>query len=279
MQESQVRGEEFFEVFQTPGELSELELQQRIRSLRGASESLLTRAEKLDVPDQMRDAQSATTLSLRLRRDALDQIGNSITAATADAETSDAIETITTQMGSLYASDILWQQVATPEVTDVLDGEGIESQDLPTGNFMPENNPTEFLDQTEISSLLTGVSGSDSETGLQGLGLVQTAIGETSLDPDATTEVPSDASEIGVEVQNQGESEETGVTVIVTINGQELEGTLEKLGPGESDVVRVPLTTKPQPGAEAEVNVLVQPVSGESVTDNNEATYTVIFAA
>ncbi len=59
-------------------------------------------------------------------------------------------------MGRLYASDILWSQVAVPEIDDVLQDEQVEAQDLPAGNFMPEIDAPEWLDQTEIASLSLG---------------------------------------------------------------------------------------------------------------------------
>ena len=274
MAESEQRGTDFFEAIQ---DSTEIELQNRVSSLRGASESLLDRAENLSVPGQMRDAQSATTLALRLRRDGLGSISTSVTEAAADAERADAIETITNAMGAFYASDILWQQVASPEIASVLDSEGVESQDLPAGNFMPENSGTQFLDQTEIATLFSGVSGGDPAAGLQGLGLVQTTLGDATLDPEATTTVPDDANEIAVEVQNQGESEANSIGVTVTIEGTSLETTIESLGPGETDTARLALNPLPQPGSEVTIDVLVEPVAGEADSSNNESSYTVIF--
>ena len=100
---------------------------------------------------------------------------------------------------------------------------------------MPEDSGTQFLDQTEIATLFSGVSGGDAAAGLQGLALVSTTLGDTTLDPDATTTVPDDADEIAVEVQNQGDSEANSIGVSVTIDGATLETTIESLGPGETD--------------------------------------------
>jgi len=277
MAESQQRGEDFFEVFENPDNLSDLELQQQILSLRGASESLLNRAENLDAPGQMSRAQGAVTLALELRRDALGTIGSDITQATADAERAEAIDRITRQMGALYASDILWQQVAAPEINRVLREDDIEQAELPAGNFMPESNPTEFLDQAKVVETLAAVSGEQITPGTHGLGLIQTAIGGTTLTADASTTVPDDSREIQVQIQNQGESEESGIRVVVTLEGSDLEGTIASLGAGESQTVNIPIANLPTPGTEATVEVTVEPVPGESVTDNNQATYTVVF--
>lgn len=278
MQESEQRGAEFFGSFEDPN-LSEEELEQMIRSSRSASASLLDRAEKVNTPDQMSDAQSATTLALRLRRDGLELIAASIGDATADVERAPAIEQITQQMGSLYASDVLWAQLAVPEITQVLDEEEIEASELPAGNFMPAGDETRFLDQTEIVSLLTGVSGDEAEAGQSGLGLVQTAIGDTTLSPDEPTTVADDANEVAVQVQNQGEGEENGVVVTVTVNGEEKQVDIPILEAGATETAKVPLTTLPQPGTETTVEVFVEPVPGESVSENNEASYTVVFGS
>ena len=72
------RGAEFFDSLENTGGLSEQEVEQRISAIRGASASLLDRAENVGTPDQMREAQSAVTQSLKLRRDALDLIAADI---------------------------------------------------------------------------------------------------------------------------------------------------------------------------------------------------------
>ncbi len=277
MQESEQRGKELFDALQEPSGRTEQGLEDEINRIRSASASLADRAENLDAPDQMSDAHSAATMSLRLRRDALEQIGANIGAATADEETAEAVETIVNQMGSLYASDILWTQLAVPEIETVLEDEGVEAQDLPSGNFMPSPGAEEFLDQTEIVGLITAVSGDEATAGEHGLGLLGTSIGDTSLNAGGTTEVPDDAREIGVQVQNQGEAVESGVVVSVTVNGEEMEQTVPRLQPGATETVNLQLTTLPQPGTEVTIDVLVEPVPGERVSENNEASYTVIF--
>lgn len=278
MQESEQRGKDFFDVIDdSSGEA--IDTQNQVAALRAASEQLLERAENLDVPGQMRDAQSAATLSLRLRRDALDSISDSVTKAAADTETDDAIESITNAMGEIYASDILWNQVSVPEIKQVLTSEGVDVPALPTEGFMPEQDVTKYLDQSEIATIFSGVSGSGDTSGTHGLGLVQTTLGGVALDPDTTNTVPSDANEVAVEVQNQGSVEETGIVVSVTVGGTDFDTDIATLGPGETATAKVPLSPLPQPGAEVTVEVLVQPVTGEADSSNNESSYTVIFDA
>jgi hypothetical protein len=277
MQESEQRGKDFFDAIESP-DTSPITLQNRISSLRSASESLYDRSQNIGVPGQMNDAQSAASLALRLRRDALDTISQNVTAAAGRTETADAIQAIQERMGSLYASDILWSQVAAPEIEDVLQNEGVEGQDLPAGNFMPEN-ATDWLEQTKVAEAFGSLTAAGAATsGTHGLGLLGTTIGDTTLSPDSTTTVPDDSREIDVRVQNQGETDESGITVVVTLNGSELQDTID-LKAGETGTVKLPIETLPQPGTEAQVEVLVEPVPGEQVSDNNQATYTIVFGS
>ena len=278
MQESQVRGEEFFAALQDDN-ISEQDLENQISSIRSASSGLLERAENLDAPDQAREAHSATTQSLRLRRDGLEQITASIGGATADAETAPDLEVITQQMGSLYASDILWSQLAVPELEGVLDEEGVDAPEFPAGNFMPENDPTRFLDETEIVDLITGLGGDEVTGGIRGLELVQVSVGDTTLSPDTTTTVADDANEVLVQVLNGGEETERAVEVVVTFGDTELTEPIPQIEPGATEEAALPLDTIPQPGTEVQVDVLVEPVPGEQASDNNQAVYTVVFGS
>ena len=278
MQESQQRGEEFFDAIEDSA-LTEQALEEKIRSIRAASASLLDRAENLDAPDQMREAQTATTLALRLRRDALEQIAANIGGAQADVETDTPLGTIAEQMGGLYSSDVLWTQLAVPEIDEVLQTEEIEAQDLPAGNFMPETDAEKYLSETELAGLISGVGGDDTEIGDAGVGLVATTLGDVTLDPDVTTEVADDAREVGVQVESQASVEQTGVLVSVTVNGETLEQTLPTLEAGATETVKLQLATLPQPGTETTIEVFIEPVEGEQISEDNESSYTVIFGS
>ena len=276
MQESEQRGSEFFDALEDEN-LTDEQLEDQISSVRSASSSLLDRAENLGDPDQMREAHGAATQSLRLRADAMEVVLANIGQAQGDAETTEAIDAISQQMGSLYASDILWTQLASPEIEEVLVADDVEVPDLPAGNFMPENDPIRYLDQTEIVTLITGSSDDESTGGVRGLELVSVTLGDTTLGADASTTVPDDAREILVQVNNGGEQTERAVEVIVTIDDQEASEAIAAIEPGATEEAAIPLETIPQPGTEINIDVLVQPVPEEQVSDNNEASYTVVF--
>ena len=280
MQQSEQSGKDFFELLNSPsGGTSSLDVKNQILAQRDTSESLLSRAHDLSVPGEMHDAQNAVDLSLTLRRDALSSIAENVGQATARAQTGSAISTISNAMGSLYASDVLWTQIGSPEIKKVLQDQNIDAQPLPVGKFMPAN-ATDFLDQATLVTKLNAITGAAPTTGgTHGLQLLQTQIGGQTLQPDTTNNVPSSSSEIDIQIQNSGNSDESGIQVEATLGGSRLTGQLSALSAGQTGTVKIPLTTKPTPGTDTTLEVVVTPVPGEQLTDNNQSTYTVVFGS
>jgi subtilase family serine protease len=143
--------------------------------------------------------------------------------------------------------------------------------------FLPEG--IKWLEESAVSTALSSVSGASgaSTPGVHGLGLLGTAINGTALVANSTTAASTEEMpEVEVEIQNQGDSTENGVTVSVSVSGTgTLEEGIDSIEPGEIQTVTIPLV--PTPSGEKTLEVEVQPVPGEQVTSNNEATYTVEF--
>jgi hypothetical protein len=173
---------------------------------------------------------------------------------------------------------VLYAAVVRPEINRVLADNGIEGDDVPESVFLADE--TKWLDETEVDSALSSVSGGGGETeGVHGLGLIGTSLNGTALVADTTTAVSleEETPEVEVEVQNQGESTENSVTVSVLVKGSaSVDQTISSIGAGEIQSVAIPLVPAPPPGS-VTIEVEVQPVPGEQVTSNNEAAYTVEF--
>jgi hypothetical protein len=281
MQQSEQSGRDFFNLLNsTGGTSSSLDAQQEVLRQRDTSQTLLDRAHDIGVPGQMHDAQTAVIQTLTLRRDALSSIAQNVTQATARTQTTNAVKAISDAMGSLYASDVLWTQIGKPEIQNVLDDEGIDGAPLPNGRFMPAN-ATDFLNQTTLVTKLNALTGQSTSTtgGTHGLQLDSTTVGGQTLTPDSTNTVPSDSQEIDIAVTNSGDSDETGISVSVTLGGTQLTGQLQALSAGEQGTIKIPLTTKPTAGTETTLQVVVNPVQGEQLTQNNQSSYTVVFGS
>src|SRR5262249_46489169 len=139
-------------------------------------------------------------------------------------------------------------------------------------------NATDYLDQATLVTKLNALTGQTATIGgVHGLSLDHTTIGNVTLSPTGTNNVPSSAQEIDIQVTNSGQGDESGISVTATLGGSALHGTLNSLSAGQSGQIRIPLTTKPAPGTDTQLQVVVAPVPGEQLTDNNQATYTVVF--
>lgn len=278
VEETKKTSNRFFGKLAEPGELSVTDFNNEVEADRSAMDSFASRVDGLGAPGDMGNAQRALEFVYDLRAGAMDRIADEMSTALGDVGSEKATAAIAKQMEKLLGGDVLYAAVVRPEIDRVLADNGIEGDDVPESIFLPEG--TKWLDEATVSSALGLVSGAGTgaETaGIHGLGLLGTSINGTALAPESTTTVAAEETpEVEVEVQDQGDSTENGVTVSVTVTGVgTLEGTISSIAPGETQVVVIPLT--PAPKGKAEVEVEVHPVPGEGISSNNEATYTVEF--
>jgi len=267
----------FFDKLSDPGSLSVTDFVDQVNADRSAMDNYAGRVDDLSAPGDMSDAQQALELVYELRSDAMDEVAEQMSTALGDVGSEKATQAIARQMQVLMASDVLYAEVVRPDIDGVLAENGIEGSDVPVSVFVPEG--TKWLDEATVAAALGSVSGATgaSTPGIHGLGLIGTSLNGTELVAESTTGVLSEGTpEVEVEVQNQGESTENGITVSVTVDGgNTLQETIDTLGAGESSVVSIPLT--PAPKGEATLEVDVATVPGEQVSENNKATYTVTF--
>jgi hypothetical protein len=266
-----------FDKLSDPGSLSVTEFIDQVNADRSAMDNYAGRVDSLDAPGDMSHAQSSLELVYELRSSAMDIIADKMSTALGDVGSEQATASIAAQMQKLLASDVLYAAVVRPEINGVLANNGITGNDIPKSVFLPDG--AKWLDESEVSAALGSVSGStaSSTPGVHGLGLISTSVNGTELTAETTTSVSSEGTpEVEVEVQNQGESTENGVSVSVTVSGgSTLQGSIDSLAAGESSSVSIPLT--PAPNGEVTLEVEVETVPGEQVSENNEASYTVAF--
>lgn len=267
----------FFAKLEEPGGLSVTEFTGQVNADRSALTNLKARVEGLSAPGEMSNAQKSLELVYVLRAAAMETIAEKMPTALGEAGAAQATASITNQMQKLLAGDVIYETVVRPEIDGKLEDEGISGEDVPKSTFLPDG--TKWLDEDEVKKALGSVSGSsggEPSPGVHGLGLLGVSIGETELTPEAPNSVVTEGTpEVEVTVQNQGESTENGVTVVVIANGKETTQEIAALEAGAEETAVVPLT--PVPTGDATLEVEVEPVPGEEFSDNNEATYTVNF--
>ena len=276
VEETDQTSKSFFEKLANPGSLSVTEFVAEVNADRSAMDNYVSRIDGLDAPGDMGDAQKALELAYELRGSAMTEIADKMSTALGDVGSEKAAAAITAQMSKLMASDVLYAAVARPEIDGVLADNGIEGDDVPKSVFLPDG--IKWLDESEVSAALAAISGaSGAETpGVHGLGLIGTSVNGTELTPEEGTTVSAEETpEVEVQVQNQGESTENGVTVSVTVNGETLQQDISSIEAGATETVTIPLT--PAPTGEVTLEVEAEPVPGEEVSENNVASYTVVF--
>jgi len=265
----------FFGKLEEPGGLSVREFIAAIDAERSAMDNLVSRVDGLSAPGDMHSGQKALELVYELRGSAMTQISNRMSTALGEAGAQQAIGAITRQMENLLAADVLYEQVARPEIDAVLHANGITDSDVPKNKYLPDG--IKWLEESTVSAALGTVSGATeaSTGGTHGLGLAGVSVNGTELAEGAPAVVSAEeAVEVEVQVENQGESTESGVSVSISVDGSNtLEDSIETLAVGETGSVTIPLT--PTPKGTVTIEVKVATVPGEQISENNEASYSV----
>jgi CARDB len=268
--------EKFFERLEDPGDLSVTDFVTQVDADRSAMDSYATRVDALSAPGELSHAQSTLELSYELRKSAMDEIATKMSTALGTEGAARATVVIARQMQKLLASDVLYESIVRPEIDSELESNGVEGGGVPKSSVLPS---PEWLEEDKVTSALSEVSGATGAAtqGVHGIELTGVSINGTELSSEGANAVAvEEAAEVEVQVENQGESTENGVPVAVSVNGGDtLEGTIDQVAAAEIGTTTITLT--PTPEGEAAIEVEAGPVPGEHITENNEATYTVVF--
>jgi CARDB len=274
VEETKQTSKDFFEKREDPCNLSVTDYVEAVNADRSAVDTQATRVDDLGAPGDMGRAQSNLELVYQLRADAMDQIAEKMPTALGDAGAEKAMAGIAKQMQKLLAADVVYEQVVRPEIDGVLARNGISDSDVPDSTFLPDEK---WLDETTVSEALGGISGGTGGdvSGVHGTELSAVTVNGTELVEGAPATVSAEEGvEVEASVQNQGESTENGVTVAVTYEGNTVTGEIDELPAGEIGTAIIPLT--PTPSGEVTLEVEVEALPGEELTENNEASFTLL---
>jgi hypothetical protein len=278
VQSTEQTSKSFFKQLEEPSGISVTDFVTAVKADRSAIDTAASRVEGLSAPGDMGRAQEALELVYELRRSAMDEIAEKMSTALGSAGSAKATTQIANQMQKLLSSDVLYEEVVRPEINGVLATNGIDGSDVPKGTFLPKGEEAKWLEESTVAAALGSISSSTGSAtpGVHGLGLAGVSVNGTELiEGGATSVAAGETPEVEVLVQNQGESTENGINVQVTAGGNTLAGKIDTIAAGETESATIPLT--PAPRGEVTLEVNVEPVPGEQVTENNEASYTVVF--
>jgi hypothetical protein len=241
-------------------------------------------AQNLDVPGPLRDENQQMVEALQLRVSGVQGLADTFAANPTSKGTGEAA-LLAAQADRLLASDVVWDDLFAEPSRVVLKDEGVSGVSVPDSNFVQNRDLTTERSMSLLLTRLRGATTGGTPTGIHGTNIVDVKVlpgGQTlSTSTENTITATTDLAFV-VTIADSGDSQEVGIKVTLTI--QKPQGAIVKtktvglINPGQNksvtftDLGQVPFAQK------TTVNVDVASVPGEHNTDNNKASYPVIFS-
>jgi hypothetical protein len=277
-QQSTQTGQQFFNQLSSGNKSGNgTALQNQLNETRLQADNQLSKARGLDVPDEMKAAQSNFVLAMQMRRDGIAGVASEIQQALGTTTSKDAINAIASDMARFYASDVLYKDYTTALMSGALKSAGIavggaNGISIDSHQFLPD---IAWLDPNQIASKL-GSSATTTSTGpvapgLHGHSLDSVSIGGTTLQTGSTNTIPANqAPTVTLNFTNGGANNEKNVVCKVSVSGTSLTAktTVPQTTAGQSSSCQVTLPSAP-PAGNYTLSAQIVPVPGEKKTDNN----------
>jgi hypothetical protein len=272
-----------FSALVNAGSKSPLDVEVQIDQLRIQAQSEATQAKGLSVPSPMTSAQRNLLLALDLRAEGLVKLAGQVRSALGgQGKASSGL--IAGDMEMFLASDVIYAERVAPLIQQTLTGSGIHEESTAASAFLPNVG---WLDPNTVLSRLTGqAAGSSPGTqvapGVHGHSLTGVSVGAQNLQASpALNHISGNANPtFTVMVENGGTNAETNVKVEVTVTagGKTLKAShvITKTEPESTAKVDIPVNGVMQ-GVASRISVNIQPVPGETNTENNKGSYLAVF--
>jgi len=274
------------------------QVRQSLTDLAARADELVARADALSPPDSIKAPQRTLITAMEYRRDALKELPAAIEAASKGSDVANKLTTLSSPLQALAASDVIYKRSFVGPTEQALQKDRIKDVAVKASEIFPgaTYDMSSQAGAREILSSLAQVrpsSGNDPQSGANGgkhgLGLVKVIAksggNETQLVPGTTTQVPGTGTVFEVTVENGGDFNENNITVEMTyttpLDSQGTKATklIASISPGadQQKTVSFDAPNPPYFGKPSEITIEVKPVQGETLTDNNKATYSVEF--
>jgi hypothetical protein len=271
--------------------LKEAKVEQRISGLARQEQLDVERAREITPPGRLREEHTALIQALQYRVSGLNGLASSLAATAKTKDTTRAGTVLAEQMQRLLASDVIYEDSFKAPATVELQRQNVTGTNASGGPLVPDSNflqTSDLVTATAMETVLSRIRGSrvtPTQGGLHGTNLVSVKVmpqgTELSTSQQATILLRTDLA-IQVTVEDSGDSQEANIPVTLTIvqagkpniTKREIIGFIN---PGEQRTVTFSSLGQPEVKP-AQIKVEVQPVQGETKTDNNSADYPVIFS-
>jgi hypothetical protein len=271
--------------------LKEAQVEQRISGLARQEQLDVERAREITPPGTLRDEHASLIQALQFRVSGLNGLASALAATAKTKDTTRVGTVLADQMQRLLASDVIYEDAFKAPATAELKRQGVTGTNASGGPLVPDSNFLQTSDLVTANAMETvverirGSSVTPTQGGLRGTNLVSVKVQpqgtELSTSQQATILLRTNMT-IQVTVEDSGDSQEANIPVTLTVvqAGKPNITKREVIGfinPGEQRTVTFSDFGSPEVKP-AQIKVEVQPVQGETKTDNNSADYPVIFS-
>jgi hypothetical protein len=289
---SQQIGKQLSQVLVAQG-LKQAEIERRISGLARQEQLDVDRAREIAPPGTLRDEHDALVEALQFRVSGLNGLANALAATSRTKNVTRAGGVLASQMQRLLASDVIYDDEFKAPSAAELRRQGVTGTSESGGPLVPDSNflqSAEFATPSGMTTVISKIRGgavTPSTGGLRGTNIVSVKVLPAGTELSTTTQTPITVRTnlaFQVTVKDSGDSQETNIPVTLTIQQSGApditkRATIDFINAGEEKQVTFSGITQVSFSTPAIVKVEVQPVKGESNTDNNSADYPVIFSA
>ena len=251
-----------------------------VEGLQEQQEQILRRTQELSPPGPLVEQQEALVETMQFRVNGLAGIARGLQLVAQTDDPQESGRNLANQAQRLVASDIVYADAFKAASESVLEQQGVTNVAVPASVFVqnPEFASPSFWTQT-VQRLTQGPEAG----GLRGNGIVGVRVQpggqELVRGEDNSVEQSADLA-FEVLVENSGSTQETQVkvTLIVRQDPQiRKEMTIDVINPNETKTVRFTGFENLEFSAQTTLQVQVEPVEGETNTNNNTVEYPIIF--
>jgi hypothetical protein len=276
-------GDDFATVLTQPG-LKQEDLDAKLGGYVQQAEAQVQKAQDLKTPGPLHDANDGAIEALQFRVAGLKGLQKAFqdTANAADATT--AGQQLAVPAQRLLTSDVVWTDRFQAVAQAVMEKENVQGVQVPPSDFVATDDLVTARTLATIWQRIQGAAtGGTGGTHGSGIAYVKAMPSGTLLSTSTATTIKATvqlAFEVGV--KDTGDSQEVRIKVTLTIpkspNPIVKTGVIPIIDPGETKAVTLKVGNLVPFGETTSVKVDVEPVQGETFTQNNSAEYPVIFS-
>ncbi len=276
-------GGQLAEILTTPG-ITLDDLSAKITALAKQQAQVVEQADALTPPGPLVDEQRSLVESMQLLQSGLEGLGTAFGQIQFADEADVSGATLAEQAGRLVAGSVVYDDLFRARSQEVMKDEGVSGVPVPELRFFESPDIVSQGSLSELVARATQGGGGGESSGLHGnqIESVTAQPDQQILSPDEETKIIlTDGLAFDVAVTNSGDFQETQVQVTLTIQQSPQpitkKKTIQLINKGQTQTVTFNDFNIEQVAVSLNLKVAVEPVPGESNTDNNTVDYPVIF--